>query len=217
MKMNPDMRALRTTTALLLLLAAAGAQAQQVFRIVGADGRVTYSDRPATATADRAAVPAATVVDTTTAPTINTSSLPYELRLVAQRYPVTIYTAAGCSACDSARSLLRGRGVPFLEKTIVTAADSAAFERISGNSSVPYATIGSQALQGFSSVEWTQYLDAAAYPAQSQLPATYRAPAPSPLVAATLLRPAAAAAGTVTRAAPQAPATPARNPAGIQF
>ena len=217
--MKPDMRALRTTAA-LLLLATAGAQAQQVFRIVGADGRVTYSDRPAPTTADRAPGAAATVVDTPAAPSINTGALPYELRLVAQRYPVTLYTAAGCSACDSARSLLRGRGVPFLEKTISTAADSEAFERISGSNNVPYATIGSQALQGFSSVEWTQYLDAAAYPAQSQLPATYRAPAASPLVASTPVRAPAAAAGAAPRAATQAPAaapSPARNPAGIQF
>lgn len=210
------MRCLQIASA-LLLLATAGAHAQQVFRIVGADGRVTYSDRPAATTADRVPAAAATVVDAPAAPAVNTAALPYELRLVAQRYPVTLYTATGCGACDSARALLRGRGVPFLEKTVTTAADADAFQRISGSANLPYATIGTQALQGFSSVEWTQYLDAAAYPAQSQLPANYRAPAAAPLVAATPVRAPATASGAAPRAVPQAPAAPARNPAGIQF
>lgn len=214
--MRPVRHAWRLAAA-LLLVATAGVQAQQVFRIVGADGRVTYSDRPAPTTADRAPSAAAAVVDAPAPPAINTAVLPYELRQVVQRYPVTLYTSTGCGACDSARALLRGRGVPFIERTVTTAADADAFQRVSGSANVPYATIGAQALQGFSSVEWGQYLDAAAYPAQSQLPANYRAPAPSPLVAATPVRPAAAPAGTAPRAAPQAPAAPAGNPAGIQF
>ncbi|MCZ2496513.1 DUF4124 domain-containing protein [Xylophilus sp. Kf1] len=222
--MPARMRLSGWAAAACLLLACTGAQAQQVFRIVGADGRVTYSDRPAPTTADRAPARSATAVDTPASPAVATATLPYELRMVAQRYPVTLYTAGGCGACDAARSLLRARGVPFLEKTVETAADAEAFQRISGGTGLPYATIGQQALEGFSSVEWTRYLDAAAYPAQSQLPAGYRAPATAPLVAVVPVRNAAPGGtptgGAASRTAPRAPAAPAAppaNPAGIQF
>ncbi|QHI97179.1 DUF4124 domain-containing protein [Xylophilus rhododendri] len=199
----------------LLLAAAAGAQAQQVYRIVGPDGRVTFSDRPATSLADQAPAGTATPVDTPAA-SVNTAALPYELRQVVQRYPVTLYTSDGCAPCNDGRSLLRSRGVPFVEKTVTTAADSEALTRISGGTSIPFATIGAQALQGFSSAEWSQYLDLAGYPKQSQLPATYRAPPAAPLVTVAAPRSAspAAAAGQPSRSAPSAPP---RNPAGIQF
>jgi len=217
-KKRANMRHALQVGAALVLLATGGAQAQQVFRIVGADGRVTFSDRPAPTTADRSAAASARVVDVPAAPAINTTILPYDLRLAAQRYPVTLYSATGCGACDSARALLRGRGVPFIEKTVGTAADAEAFQRISSSTNVPYATIGAQALQGFSAVEWVQYLDAAGYPSQTELPANYRPPPVSPLVAASPVRtPAAPAAAQPPRGAPSTPSAPAANPAGIQF
>jgi len=205
----------------LLLAASASAQAQQVFRIVGPDGKVTFSDRPAVSTGDRAA--AASVVSAApAAPSVDAATLPYELRLVAQRYPVTLYTAEACAPCADARNLLRARGVPFTEKTVSTPDDVEALGRISGGSSLPFATIGAQPLQGFASPEWMQYLDLAGYPKQSALPSNYRGPAASPLVAAAPVRaPARPAAGTDSPAPvparPQAPAAPAANRSGIQF
>jgi hypothetical protein len=53
-------------------------------------------------------------------------------------------------------------------------------QRLSGDTSVPFATIGSQQLKGFSDVEWTQFLNAAGYPQTSVLPASYRPPPPRP-------------------------------------
>jgi len=213
--MGRQMRLAPTRLALLLLAACAGAQAQQVYRIVGPDGRVTFSDRPAITTEDRAA--AATPVEVQpVAPAIDTGALPYDLRQVAQRYPVTLYTSPNCGPCGDARSLLRGRGIPFLEKTVSTQADVDALTRISGGSNVPFATIGSQQLQGYASPEWTQYLDLAGYPKQSALPSNYRAPAAAPLVAVVPARPAPRpAAAAAPRQQPQA--APATNPAGIQF
>lgn len=204
--------------ALVLLLAlAAGAQAQQVYRIVGPDGKVTFSDRPAPTSSDRApAGSVAPVESQSNGPGVNTALLPYELRLVAQRYPVMLYSGPGCAPCGDARALLQGRGIPFIEKTIGTAADADALKRISGGSNLPYATIGSQALQGFSKTEWAQYLDLAGYPQESQLPPNYRAPAPSPLAAASPARQAPAAAPQRPAARPGLPA-PSANPSGIQF
>lgn len=218
MRKRPDMRILLPVlTTALLLAVSAGVQAQQVYRIVGPDGRVTFSDRPAVSTLDAAAAGSAAPVQAALpAPAVDTAALPYELRQVAQRYPVTLYTTDNCGPCSEGRGLLRGRGIPFVEKTVTTQADSDALSRISGSTSLPYATVGAQALQGYSSVEWSQYLDLAGYPKQSQLPANYRAPAASPLVAQTQPK-AQAPAPARPAQRPQAPATPAANPSGIQF
>ena len=150
-----------------LALAGTAAHAQQVYRIVGPDGKVTFSDR----------APDTQLAPTTTrgggAPAAD-AALPYELRQVATRYPVTLYTSNDCQPCNSARNLLIGRGVPFSERTITTSEDVEAFKRLSGGTSLPFGTIGAQQLQGFSDAEWTQYLDLAGYPKQSQLPAAGR-------------------------------------------
>ncbi len=195
------------------------ASAQQVFRIVGPDGKVTFSDQPPPASTN-ARVTAASADGNRAA---STASLPFELRKVAGQYPVTLYTGTDCSPCGSARTMLTARGIPFAEKTVTTNEDSQALKRLSGETALPFLTIGSQQLKGFSDVEWTQFLDAAGYPKSSLLPGSYRQAAATPLV--TISTPAAAAPaaqGTARAAAAPAPAaiTPgptADNPAGIRF
>ena len=207
---------------LLMALACTGVQAQGVYRIVGPDGKVTFSDRPP---AEPSAQPPRAA--TSTAPAAesagNGGALPYQLRQIAGRFPVTLYTGSDCAPCTSARNLLIARGVPFTERTVSTNEDIAALQRLSGTSSLPFGTIGSQQLTGFSESEWGQYLDAAGYPKQSQLPRNYRQPAPTPLVAVKAAEPAAPAAAPEpapsTRPAP-APVTDGptpSNPAGIRF
>ena len=198
----------------LLTGATASLMAQPVYRIVGADGKVTFSDKPPAASP-------AKVTTTTTASGggIASSSLPFELRQIAQKYPVTLYTADNCGPCQSARSMLTTRGIPFTEKTIKTAQDSQALQRLSGESALPFATIGGQQLKGFSDAEWTQFLNAAGYPAASVLPSSYRQAPATPLVAVT------AAPTSTTSAQPAATeATPAPSPrpaasnqSGIRF
>ena len=204
---------------LLMTLACASVQAQGVYRIVGPDGKVTFSDRPP-ADANANAQPARTANET---PAIANGALPYELRQVANRFPVTLYTGNDCQPCNSARNLLINRGVPFTERTITSNEDIDALKQLSGVASLPFGTIGGQQLKGFSDSEWSQYLDAAGYPSQSQLPPSYRRPAPTPLVAAKPAAPATetaapAAATPAARPAP-APATgkSPSNPAGIIF
>ena len=131
-------------------------------------------------------------------------TLPYELRQVVQRYPVTLYTRDDCQPCDAGRSLLTTRGVPFAERTVKTNQDNEALQRLTGQNSLPLLTIGSQQVKGFLDSEWTQYLDAAGYPSSSRLPSGYRVPPATPLVAQVPAAPAAAPA----RPAPAQPAVP---------
>jgi len=198
-------------------LAPAAAQAQQVYRIVGPDGKVTFSDRaPDPSSAEQQASPSLRA-----GAGVATQELPYVLRQVVARYPVTLYTGNDCTPCASARALLMQRGVPFAERTVNTAEDIDALKRLAGEASLPFATIGTQQLKGFSDVEWTQYLDAAGYPKQSQLPANYRRAPATPLVASVArpVPPATAPAAVQPAPADSRPATPRTpaNPAGIIF
>ena len=204
----------------LAVLALAGtrvfdANAQQIFRIVGPDGRVTFSDKPPM-DASTAASPAKTVALPGARGT-DTSALPFELRQAASRYPVTLYTAPDCAPCGVGRTMLTSRGIPFAERTVTTKEDIEALRRLAGSLSLPFLTIGGQQIKGYSESEWEQFLDAAGYPRTSQLPPGYAQAPVTPLVAAQEPRAArpAPAAPTPGAAAPQ-PA-PAENPTGIRF
>lgn len=185
--------------------------AQQLYRIVGADGRVTFSDQPPPPSAN---VKVTTGRGGSFSESAGNPALPLELRNAAQRFPVTLYTGKDCVPCDTGRNLLRNRGIPFTERTVESNEDAEALKRLTGDTSLPMATIGGQQMKGFSDSEWTQFLDAAGYPKTSQLPSGYRNPAPTPMVARAAPAPAPAPAA----AAAPAPTAPApSNPAGIRF
>ncbi|QEA11571.1 DUF4124 domain-containing protein [Comamonas flocculans] len=218
--------ALAATVAALL---AGAAQAQTVYRIVGPDGRVTFSDRPPEAAAKGSSVGhAGSAAAAGRSAGNQLGALPYALRQAATRYPVVLYSGDNCGPCVNGRNLLINRGIPFTERTVTTQEDLQAYQRLAGEATLPLLTIGSQQLKGFSDGEWSQYLDAAGYPGATQLPPGYQRPAPSPLVeprapVPSEAQPAEAAPAATPRAAPPAPPAPApgtpspSNPAGIIF
>lgn len=200
-----------------MLLMAGHVQAQAVYRVVGPDGRVTFSDKPPAAS-DKST---ATAAEGKPIGTGGGPALPFELRQVASKYPVTLYTSSTCAPCGSGRALLSSRGIPFTEKTVTTAEDAEALRRLSGESSLPFLTIGGQQIKGYSDSEWTQFLNAAGYPKTSTLPASYRNPAAMPLVAVQKAAPAAKPEEAPANRAPAEPSRPPvdskSNPAGITF
>lgn len=201
-----------------LLLVACAALAQPLYRSVDKNGKVTFTDQPPAANVQPAAPRGSNL--TAAGANGNSGALPYELRQVVQRYPVTIYTSDECGPCSAGRSLLVTRGVPFDERIVKTEADAAALQRISGQSALPLLSIGSQQLKGFSDQEWSQYLDAAGYPKSSQLPSGYRMPPSQPLVAQAAA-PSAASPTPIAVQPPQPVPPPSgptpSNPAGIKF
>ncbi|CAH0352717.1 glutaredoxin domain-containing protein [Aquabacterium sp. CECT 9606] len=156
----------------LTLLSAGPAWA--LYKVVGPDGRVTYTDRPP---ADR---PAATLK--TNGTVVQATGLPFELQRVASQYPVTFYSSSKCPPCDSARQMLQGRGIPYTEKTVETSEDILTLQKQEGVQQLPVLKVGSKQLVGFTQADWSGYLDAAGYPAKSALPNTYKQPAATPLV-----------------------------------
>lgn len=189
---------------------AATTPAWALYKVVGPDGKVTYTDRPP---ADK---PAQAL--RTNGSVSSTASLPFELRQVATKYPVTLYTGKDCSPCDQGRQSLRQRGIPFTEKSVETAADAQAFQRLENTSQLPVLRVGAQQVKGYSDTEWQSYLDAAGYPKQSSLTGYQWADA------TPLAPPAASAPATGSPASPRAPAatggansTAPAPPSGFRF
>ncbi|MCW5650630.1 MAG: glutaredoxin family protein [Ramlibacter sp.] len=207
-------------TGLLVVATLAPVGAQQIYRIVGPDGKVSFSDKPPVS-------PDAKVSSQNTGAAVDSqagrAALPYALRQIAAKYPVVLYTGNNCGPCGSGRSFLTGRGIPFAEKTVVSNEDIDALQRLSGATALPFLTIGGQQLRGFAEAEWSQFLDAAGYPKSSQLPTGYRNPQAAPLVAVQIKAPPSEAgpnkvpSATSPEVTTSSPPETASNPAGIRF
>lgn len=196
-----------TLAALACLLASLPAQA--LFKVVGPDGKVTYTDRPPPAADGRA-----TTVNRDGSSASTDTSLPFALRQVMTKFPVTLYTASNCESCDMGRGLLTRRGIPFSERTATTDEDRAAWERLVGGQEAPVLKVGGQVMRGFNAPQWDETLDVAGYSRQSQLPPNYKAAAAAPLVERKPVAPPVVA----PEAAPApAPVDPRSNPNSVRF
>ncbi len=191
--------------------------AQTVYRSVDSNGRVTFSDKPPVEPAAKV-TPVSSLVPATPS---TAATLPLELRQVVGKFPVTLYTSDNCAPCDGGRRYLVVRGVPFSEKIVNTAQDVDALKTLTGSTTLPFLTIGSQHIAGYSSSEWTRYLNAAAYPERSALPANYNAPPATALVPVQAPSAIQPTSPTLEQAQPPvlpvAPQKTPSNPAGIQF
>lgn len=202
--------------ALAALLALATTPALALYKVVGPDGRVTYTDRAPVESNARITTlgPQGTGASEAAAP----DALPLVLRQTAARYPVTLYASDDCVPCDAGRQLLQQRGVPYAEKRIVSNEDAAELEKLFGARTVPSLSIGAQALRGLSASEWNAFLDVAGYPRESRLPPNWQPPAPTALVERPVVRAPATPRAAVAPAAPAATPAPAANPpAGLRF
>jgi glutaredoxin len=208
--MKKLIRSLACAAPLAALLVAFPALAQ--YKVVGPDGRVTYTDTPppsssgakVTKLGDRVSV-------------IPQVTLPLELRQAASRFPVTLYTMKVCEPCDAARQLLRTRGVPHSERVVTTSEDSDALQRLTGGRDAPTVTIGSQVLRGLNTDTWNSYLDSAGYPRESRLPANFQHAAATPLTEPPAPPPATAQRRSDAPEPAEQPAVNRPSPSGIRF
>jgi glutaredoxin len=202
---RPTRLARLAAVAMLLGGVTVGALAQ--YKVVGPDGKVTYTDKPPSAQDIRPSKGG-------DAPS-SSAGMPFETRQAMAKYPVTLYSTKSCPTCDTARQSLRARGVPFNEYSVSTESDFSAFQSRVGGSTFPVIVIGGQTVRGYSSSDLSGYLDAAGYPAQARL-SGYTWPAAMPLAprSATPVTGTVAAAPAASAPAPLLP-PPANN--GIQF
>lgn len=195
---------------LLFLLFFASAHAQ-VYKWVDSSGKVNYSDRPPPASLKAKKKHMA-------AGESDNSGLPYTLAQAVKKNPVTLYTAKNCAPCDEGRALLKGRGIPFSEKTVGNNADAERMKQAGGDGRLPFMTVGHNTQVGFDSGSWNAALTAAGYPEKSQLPAHYHyasATSAAPAAAAQVLPIKTQAAANKTPSTP--PASTNKAPAGFRF
>ncbi|MDD5301396.1 MAG: glutaredoxin family protein [Gallionella sp.] len=160
-----------------LAVVPSGAQADELYRWLDAQGKVHYGDVPPAG---------ATQVTTIKSPAAAApgEDLPYETRRAQQNFPVTLYVADNCAeACNQARELLSKRGIPFSEKSLITQEDIDAFKALSGSDSVPTLAVGKAFLKGFLAGQWHGELDIAGYPKTAPYRAAGVLPASAPAAA----------------------------------
>lgn len=147
---------LRQLLALGLLLVPALAAAATLYKSVGSDGRVTYSDRPPTQ---------GKVEKTLTFKNLPASPLPesvirYRKDLLesAQRRGarppaanhIQLFSAAWCGYCSQAKAYLAARNIAYQEHDIDTPEGQRAFGQAGNHSGIPLLLVQGQQVQGFS-------------------------------------------------------------------
>jgi glutaredoxin len=178
------------------------ALAQQLYKWVGPDGKIVYSDQPPPANIKK-------VENRNLGNATATDNLPPELAAAVKKNPVSLYTAADCTPCTEVRSYLKSNGVPFAEKTVASNEDINKLTQVSGETKLPFMLVGSKRLLGLDKSEIRTALTKAGYPETNKLPADYRypaaepaAPPPAPVVKEKPANPAAAPASASTPSEP---------------
>jgi glutaredoxin len=143
----------------IFVVATSNVSADTLYRWTDKDGKVHYGDKPAEGAVK------AEQKKFSAASSAGDDDLPYSIRKAKQDFPVTLYSAQNCAdLCVQARALLNKRGVPFVEKNLVTQQDIDEFKKKAGGSSIPSLTVGRTLLTGFEAGQWDSELDIAGYP-----------------------------------------------------
>ena len=217
MKISPLLKTIGRFGRIGLLLACALPVQAQLYKIIGPDGKVTYSDVPPQT--KNAKVERKNLGGTGS----SDANLPYEVAEAAKNHPGTVYTSASCAPCDEARNWLKQRGVPFSEKTVASNDDQTKLKQVAGELSLPFILIGRTKLRGFEPGSVQAALASAGYPESNKLPSNYvfrapesAAPVVEPKPAPVKPRPTAPIADEAKEVRPT-PAPENNAPPGFRF
>lgn len=186
------------------------------YKVIGPDGSVTYTDRPTPAT-QGGQVSGMRAGRAAPSPAATATPLPYELQQAVAKFPVVFYSTTDCTLCDTARRMLRQRGIPLTERQAQHPDDLLLLERQTGGRSLPALMVGAQAIHGYGESQWGNLLDLAGYPRQSKLPRDYVAAAPVPMSPRGTAAPAPAVPAPEPAPAPASPDTPPGDQPPIRF
>ena len=139
---------------------AVAAQAETLYKVVGPDGKTTYTDRPPTDAKSKT-----TTLQFADAPStpLPDSVLKYQAALqksmqsrLAQARNVnaigatTLYSASWCGYCKKAKAYLRANGIRYSEFDIDTADGGVAYFEAGGRRGVPLLLADGKRIEGFS-------------------------------------------------------------------
>jgi glutaredoxin len=143
----------RILATLICLAVCSLSSAQTVYKSIGPDGKVVYSDKPPTQgrvektlrfdNLPSSPLPAGTLSDVEQLRRMKAPAQPSSRETV-------LYSAAWCGYCRQAKAFLASRGIAYSEIDIETPSGKAAFAQVGGGRGVPLLFFKGQRIQGFS-------------------------------------------------------------------
>jgi glutaredoxin len=137
------------------LLAAATASAQTVYKSVGPDGKVVYSDHPPTT--GRLEKTMKFQLQSSALPASAVSFMeqfrknhPNDAPQAAAAKGVTLYSAVWCGYCRKAKAWLGEHGVAYANVDVDTPGGAQALARAGGGTGIPVLVVDGRPLGGFS-------------------------------------------------------------------
>ena len=166
---------MRTLLFAALVTMASVAAGASLYKWVDEKGNVEWRDTPPPTTAKKVEQ------RNISTSTIQTSELPYSVKLAVKNFPVTLWANNCGEGCNKARAHLNRRGVPHTEMS--PQADPEGFKKVSGGDlGIPLLFVGNTKLRGYLESDWDSALDIAGYPKTALGPVK---PAAKPAAAAS--------------------------------
>ncbi len=144
---------------ILVFAAISITHAETLYKVVGADGKITYTDQPP---ADRKSTTALRFADAPSTP-LPASVLKYQAALQksmqsrlaeAKKIDVggsaTLFSATWCGYCTQAKAYMRAKGIGYREVDIDTPDGGRAYFEAGGERGVPLLMADGRRIQGFS-------------------------------------------------------------------
>jgi glutaredoxin len=145
------------TFVVLFLFCISFAAAQTVYKSIGPDGRVSYSDKPPTQGTLQEKIEIEDLPDNSALPPAMIGDLERIRRAPgsapARLNGTLLFSASWCGYCRKARSYMAGRGIPFTEIDIETTDGKMAFAQ-AGGSGIPLLLANGRRIQGFDSATY---------------------------------------------------------------
>lgn len=147
---------------ILLLLStsvATTALAESLFKSVGPDGKITYSDHPPTEgrilkTMQLENLPSSALPASTASYVEQLTKLKASSSAIKSISGVVLYAAAWCGYCKKAKAYLASKSITYREIDIDTNDGIAAFAQAGGGKGVPLLIADGQRIQGFSTAAY---------------------------------------------------------------
>lgn len=144
-----------------LLFLATGASAQALYKSVGPDGRVTYSDQPPVGGTtqqlqlDRLPAPVVAPPEPVVGGQVERGKEAMQAPARRGAGGVLLYTADWCGYCQKAKAWLGSKRIAYREIDIDTPKGKEAFAR-AGGGGIPLLVAGERRLRGFSSTNYDE-------------------------------------------------------------
>lgn len=136
----------------LIMVSAAGAK--EMYKSVGSDGKIIYSDRvSADAKLEKKIVlkdlPASEVSTETAAAIERMKQQAGQSNSAGNGVETVLFTTSWCGYCRKARAYLAGKNIPYREIDIETDSGLSAYVQAGGSQGVPYLLAKGQTVMGF--------------------------------------------------------------------